>query len=88
MKIFANCAIGIIWLILRHDIRSLRLITTESLEHYFGHIRTWNADFNILEFNHFCKKLDRILTAMYNSIINSGRGQPKGYLSKFGDYRA
>ena len=87
LKNLANCIMGLIWIVLREDVRSIRLVTTESLEHYFGHLRTWNADFNTLEFTHFCKKLDRILEAIFRSNLNSARGHTKGYLSGFDGYR-
>ena len=87
LKNLANSVMGLSWLVLRKDVRSIRLCTTESLEHYFGHLRTWNADFNMLEFTHFCKKLDRILHAIFNSDLNSGRGSSKGYLSGFTGYK-
>ena len=58
MTNFTNCVMELIWIILREDVRSLRLITTEPLEHYFGHIRTWNSEFSTLDFLRFSKKLN------------------------------
>ena len=83
----ANCVFGLIWLVLRKDVRSLRLVTTECLEHYFGHIRTWNSEFNTLDFTRFTKKLDKMMDAIFRSGLTSGRGQSKGYLSGFDGFQ-
>ena len=84
---FSNCAFGLIFLVLRKDVRSLRLVITEYLEHYFRHICTWNSEFNTLDFTKFVKKLDKMLDAMFRSKVSSGCEQSTLYLSGFNRFR-
>ena len=83
---FTNCVMGFIWIILREDAHSLCLVSTESLEHYFGHVKTWNSELSTMDF--IClKKLDVCLVYISHSNLVSVRVDSKGYISKFNGLR-
>ena len=61
----------------REDVRSLRLVSTESLEHYFGHNRTWKSEFLTLDFTRFSKKLITVLITFFALTWYLGEVTPK-----------
>ena len=84
---FANSAVSIIWLALRKDIRSLRSVTTEPLEHFFGQLRTWNREFSAAQLVIFTKKLELMIESCIRSNLCTGRSGIKGYQAGFEGFR-
>jgi hypothetical protein len=79
---FAFSCLGGCLLSLQRGISTLRLCTTESIEHAFGTTRSWRREFTVMEFVLYSEKLETILSNVVRYDIRTTTSS-KGYMEGF-----